>query len=341
MKYNNVFRFISFLPFFILLCACDNNEIYKLKKTNDCLNKDLHTLSLCNTELAKKIKFLQEELLKIKSSNDSLDKNLAYIKKENEILKKENIILKNENLVLKETDQSYFNKAIDIFKTSKLISDFQNAENAFDIMMEKFPLSAYKKNAEAYKQKIQKKIKHLNEIEAFNLKYNSLVNEKDWNEALKTLESAKGILTDNEYQKHKEYIESEKNKPIETTINKLVADVASSTKEIFSNNNKYSNYRSGNVNVKLVGYTIYDHYVKRDRESIRIRNSVTSGEYIEIFYSKLDQANKNFFINNDFTCKYNEGWEIEVIGNVRLYSDSDDPYIVIKKYTIKKKALKW
>lgn len=287
--------------------------------------------------ILRRIGSYYDEYISLKEKNDSLEKTVASLNLTINKLKTEVALLRSENASLKDTDQAYFNKAIDSFRTSKTISDFKKAEDLFDCLIEKFPNSPYANHVKDYKQKIQKEIDRLKPLENFEHEYNLFISKKDWGKALELLDKNKSILTDSDFRKRKEHIEFEKNRPIKTTINRLISDCATLANEDYQKfiytfmSVKYQ-YR-----VELTGYIRSDIDVRRDRKTINIYNNIVSyGTNIEVFYSSLDKKIIDYITDNNFGCDYKHAYKLNVIGTVRLYNNSDAPYIVAEKLEIEK-----
>lgn len=287
--------------------------------------------------ILRRIGSYYDEYISLKEKNDSLEKTVASLNLTINKLKTEVALLRSENASLKDTDQAYFNKAIDSFRTSKTISDFKKAEDLFDCLIEKFPNSPYANHVKDYKQKIQKEIDRLKPLENFEHEYNLFISKKDWGKALELLDKNKSILTDSDFRKRKEHIEFEKNRPIKTTINRLISDCATLANEDYQKfiytfmSVKYQ-YR-----VELTGYIRSDIDVRRGRKTINIYNNIASyGTNIEVFYSSLDKKIIDYITDNNFGCDYKHAYKLNVIGTVRLYNNSDAPYIVAEKLEIEK-----
>ena len=285
--------------------------------------------------ILQKIGSYYDEYISLKEKNDSLEKTVVSLNLTINKLKTEVDLLKRENASFKDTDQSYFNRAIDSFRISKTISDFKKAEGIFDCLIEKFPNSPYVNNAKDYKQKIQKEIDRLKSLENFEHEYNLFISKKDWEKALELLDKNKSILTDSDFRKRKEHIEFEKNRPIKTTINRLISDCATLANEDYQKfiytfmSVKYQ-YR-----VELTGYIRSDIDVRRGRKTINIHNN-SYGTNIEVFYSSLDKKIIDYITDNNFGCDYKHAYKLNVIGTVRLYNNSNAPYIVAEKLEIEK-----
>ena len=285
--------------------------------------------------ILQKIGSYYDEYISLKEKNDSLEKTVASLNLTINKLKTEVDLLKRENASLKDTDQSYFNRAIDSFRTSKTISDFKKAEDLFDCLIEKFPNSSYANHVKDYKQKIQKEIDRLKPLENFEHEYNLFISKKDWEKALELLDKNKSILTDSDFRKRKKHIEFEKNRPIKTTINRVISGVgtrADKDKFFVITRNAYQ-YR-----VELTGYLRYENRVDRARKKITIYNNIDGivGEHIDVFYSSLDKETIDYFTDNNFQCDYKHAYKLNVIGTVRLYNNSNAPYIVAEKLEIEK-----
>ena len=285
--------------------------------------------------ILQKIGSYYDEYISLKEKNDSLEKTVASLNLTINKLKTEVDLLKRENASFKDTDQSYFNRAIDSFRISKTISDFKKAEGIFDCLIEKFPNSPYVNNAKDYKQKIQKEIDRLKSLENFEHEYNLFISKKDWEKALELLDKNKSILTDSDFRKRKEHIEFEKNRPIKTTINRVISAVgtrADKDKYFVITRNAYQ-YR-----VELTGYLRFEHYVDRARKKITIHNNSDgmNGEQIDVFYSSLDKETIDYFTDNSFEFDFKYTYKLNVIGTVRIYDGCNIPYIVAEKLEIEK-----
>lgn len=279
-----------------------------------------------------------DEYISLKEKNDSLEKTVASLNLTINKLKTEVDLLKRENASFKDTDQSYFNRAIDSFRTSKTISDFKKAEDIFDCLIEKFPNSPYANNAKDYKQKIQKEIDRLKPLENFEHEYNLFISKKDWEKALELLDKNKSILTDSDFRKRKEHIEFEKNRPIKTTINRVISAVgtrADKDKYFVITRNAYQ-YR-----VELTGYFRFERDVDRARKKITINNNSDgiNGEQIDVFYSSLDKETIDYFTDNSFEFDLKYTYKLNVIGTVRIYDGRNIPYIDAEKLEIEKVKL--
>lgn len=285
--------------------------------------------------ILQKIGSYYDEYISLKEKNDSLEKTVASLNLTINKLKTEVDLLKRENASFKDTDQSYFNRAIDSFRTSKTISDFKKAEDLFDCLIEKFPNSSYANHVKGYKQKIQKEIDRLKSLENFEHEYNLFISKKDWEKALELLDKNKSILTDSDFRKRKEHIEFEKNRPIKTTINRVISGVGTrADKDILFviTRNAYQ-YR-----VELTGYLRFEHYVDRARKKITIHNNSDgmNGEQIDVFYSSLDKETIDYFTDNSFEFDFKYTYKLNVIGTVRIYDGCNIPYIVAEKLEIEK-----
>lgn len=288
--------------------------------------------------ILQKIGSYYDEYISLKEKNDSLEKTVASLNLTINKLKTEVDLLKRENASLKDTDQSYFNRAIDSFRTSKTISDFKKAEDLFDCLIEKFPNSSYANHVKDYKQKIQKEIDRLKPLENFEHEYNLFISKKDWEKALELLDKNKSILTDSDFRKRKKHIEFEKNRPIKTTINRVISGVgtrADKDKFFVITRNAYQ-YR-----VELTGYLRYENRVDRARKKITIYNNSDGivGEHIDVFYSSLDKETIDYFTDNNFQCDFEHTYKLNVIGTVRIYDDLNIPYIDAEKLEIEKVKL--
>lgn len=288
--------------------------------------------------ILRRIGSYYDEYISLKEKNDSLEKTVASLNLTINKLKTEVALLRSENASLKDTDQAYFNKAIDSFRTSKTISDFKKAEDLFDCLIEKFPNSPYANHVKDYKQKIQKEIDRLKPLENFEHEYNLFISKKDWGKALELLDKNKSILTDSDFRKRKEHIEFEKNRPIKTTINRVISAVgtrADKDKYFVITRNAYQ-YR-----VELTGYLRFEHYVDRARKKITIHNNSDgiNGEQIDVFYSSLDKETINYFTDNSFEFDLKYTYKLNVIGTVRIYDGRNIPYIDAEKLEIEKVKL--
>ncbi|MBQ6534093.1 MAG: hypothetical protein IJI37_02895 [Opitutales bacterium] len=314
-------KLIFVLPLIFLLSACDNSELRReFERLSDENRQELLSLRKANS-------IQRTDQINLNKTVIELKKEIQASEEEKEKLRNKLVSLEKENAILKETDQTYFNKAIELFRSAKSISEYKEAEEAFNSLAEKFPNSPYLANANEYKQKIQKEIKRIMQLEDFEKKYNEFIFSKNWNSALNLLENSKNLLNDLDYNQRKDYIDNEKNKPIETTINRLVSLKFSEL------NNKFLETKN---RVKLIGYFETDAWVDRGNQYITITNNIGSGEQINVYYDKLSDAHKSYFIDKNFKYEIEQAWEVSVIGRVSMYSDTLKPRIIAESISVRK-----
>jgi hypothetical protein len=141
-----------------------------------------------------------------------------------EKLKAENEALKQEIAKLKETDQSYFGKGVDQLKAANSKDSLQASLDTFTQLVEKFPQSPYLPKAHENISSIKQKIADLEKIETGRQKFSAALSEHHFELASAELRKLKSLIPEDEHKTLSEKLYEEKNKPLETTINKLVSE---------------------------------------------------------------------------------------------------------------------
>ena len=138
-------------------------------------------------------------------------------------LKKENTSLKDTIAELSENEQNKFSKSYDLLRNAKEAKDFRMAEEAFASFLAKYPASAYIEQAKKAQKEANTKAQHLEWIDKQKITIKQQIKDKNWAAAEETANSLGKYIDKEEYEKYKQTIYDEKNKPIETTIANLVS----------------------------------------------------------------------------------------------------------------------
>lgn len=181
---------------------------------------------VCN----QKIWLMQNEAAKHQEEMTNLKEEMANLKKENTELK-DNVAqleTKNKDLEeqvaeLSENEQNKFNKAYDLLNNAKESKDFRMAEEAFALFLDKYPVSKYVEQAKKAQKKAQTKAQHLEWTDKQRITIKQQIKDKKWDAAEETVNSLEKYIAKEEYEKYKQTIYDEKNKPIETTIGRLIS----------------------------------------------------------------------------------------------------------------------
>lgn len=97
------------------------------------------------------------------------------------------------------------------------------AEEAFALFLDKYPVSKYVEQAKKAQKEANTKAQHLEWIDKQKITIKQQIKDKNWAAAEKTANSLGKYIDKEEYEKYKQTIYDEKNKPIETTIGRLIS----------------------------------------------------------------------------------------------------------------------
>jgi outer membrane murein-binding lipoprotein Lpp len=242
------------------------------------------------------------------------------LKSENVALKSKMDALEQENTKLKETDQAYFNRGIDAMKNANTKSSLQSSLDAFTQLTEKFPESSYSAKAQQYVADIREKLTNIDRAETAKVKFEGALNAHKFTEASSALQSLSVLISEDEYKTLASRLYNEKNKPLETTVNKLVSQFGS-YKDRLEPQNAFGML---DKRVKIeVTFTMID----RDRKELHAySDGWAKGSPISVFYEGTNMA--DYFTDNDPECCDNR---YIVVGVTKMYSDSDQLYIKAEK----------
>lgn len=323
------------LDLILIFCACafftsctpDNSQVIQKE------NKELH---LKNSELNQKVKTLESNANSMLSELEKFrDLNNKYVETQQKFKSAKDHVghleltiakLEQEISVLKETDQHYFNRAVDLYNAANGLNGYEAAQAAFDKLLQKFPTTSYSAKANEYKADLQKKIDKEKAVATAKQEVDKLFSEKRWDDAKAKLESVKNILGEKEFQQLHQKIDEEQNKPEKYSVNQLV---------FWGEKLGYRfTLATGQITkrVEIAGYLGGDIFIDRKNSNFTMYNGfsgyTTQGESISVYYDKTDLA--DFFLNNVFKEKQS----VKVIGTVRSYSNSSDIYIRAEKITL-------
>lgn len=248
---------------------------------------------------------------------------LVWLKAENDTLRAKVDSLERDNAKLKETDQSYFNRGVDTLKIANSKASLQSALDTFGQLVTKFPQSSYFHKTQQYMSDIRKRIADMERIETAKAKFESAIGSKSFSEASSALGTLKGNIPDEEHKALCIRLYEEQNKPLETTINKLVSEFGS-YKYRWDTQNAY-----GMLNKRVrVGATFTS--VDRYRKELRAcSDGWGEGSTIRVFYEGTNMEND--FTNNDPKCCNNR---YIVTGITKMYSNVAELYIKAEKIDV-------
>ncbi len=158
----------------------------------------------------------QEEMANLKKENTELKDNIAQLETKNKELEA-------QVAELSENEQNKFNKAYDLLNNAREASDYRGAEEAFASFLAKYPASAYIEQAKKAQKEANTKAQHLEWIDKQKITIKQQIKDKNWAAAEETANSLGKYIDKEEYEKYKQTIYEEKNKPIETTIANLIS----------------------------------------------------------------------------------------------------------------------
>jgi len=243
-------------------------------------------------------------------------KEIDRLKSENAVLKSKVETLEQENTKLKETDQAYFTKGIDAMKSADTKSALQSSLDVFTQLTEKFPNSSYSAKAQQYTADIRKKLANIDRAEAAKVKFEDALNSHKFAEASAALQSLSALIPKDDYKTLASRLHDEKNRPLDTTVNKLVS-------EFGSYKGRWDLQNAFGMLDKRVKVEVTFTSVDRDRKELRAdSDGWGKGSSISVFYDGTNMV--DYFTSNDPKCCDNR---YVVIGVTKMYSNADQLYI--------------
>ncbi len=153
-----------------------------------------------------------------------MNQSIKVLENEKSNLNQQIVKLTAENKKLSETDQTYFNKAVELDKLAKedqTDENFKNAITAYEIMIGKFPASTLVK--EANKNIVI--LKTWMKGGVLTLKIEEQIKNHKFTEANKTIQEFANLGFNTKYWLKQ--LDLEKNKPLEISINRLKSKISS------------------------------------------------------------------------------------------------------------------
>jgi hypothetical protein len=238
---------------------------------------------------------------------------MERLKSENESLKTKVKSLEEEIVKLKETDQNYFNKGVDAFNRAHSQTDYQSAADIFKQLIQKFPNSPYVTQSQHYISEITQKTSDMEKINAETTNFETAINNHNFGAASIALEKLKPLISQEEYNELNKRLYDEKNKPIETTINELVAD--------FGDEGTGPNRLFG----KVVKFPANFGYIDRGRRELTAYSEgCAKGSSISVFYNGTNM--EDYFTRHDPDCKT----RYMVTGKTMIYRNAFILYVQAK-----------
>lgn len=240
---------------------------------------------------------------------------IGKLRGENEALKAKIALLEQENQELKQTDHSHFSRAVDALNVADSKSSLQAAVDGFTQLINKFPHSQYVPEARQHIGDLRKRISVIDRSQMAMAKFDFALIAHNFDEATKQLTSLKALVTVNEHMKLYRILVNEKNKPLETTINKLVSDFGTLRG---STDMRYFDLIGMKVRFKATFSAI-----DRNRKELRAHSTgYGEGSAIDVYYDGTSL--EAYFTNNDPKCCDNR---YIVTGKTNIYRNTFDLYV--------------
>ena len=246
------------------------------------MNDMRQKLGLMQNDAAK----YQEEMTNLKKENAALKDNVAQLETKNKELEA-------QVAELSENEQNKFNKAYDLLNNAREASDYRGAEEAFASFLAKYPASAYIEQAKKAQKEANTKAQHLEWIDKQKITIKQQIKDNNWAAAEETANSLGKYIDKEEYEKYKQTIYEEKNKPIETTIGNLISYQEKFHKKRIKINatcqsinlaEKYLYVEDSGFSIR-VGYGRFPSLVARFANNPRCNNVKIVGEFWASRYS--------------------------------------------------------
>ena len=210
---------------------------------------------------------------------------LEQLRQENAQLKEQVVQLQKENKALKETEQGLFSKGIEKLNVAKSKQDWENVQQAFQTLLQKFPNSTYVAKANEYLVQANQRIQEIQYIDDGLAKIQSAIQQHQWKIAKKTLQNIKTSISSEQYEQLSTQIYEEQHKPIQTTLNAIGSDP-----------DAFMNKR---VSVKVS----FSSSMSRERKQLLgYSNERCGGTHTYIYYDKTPQRTIQYFVNHDPNC---------------------------------------
>jgi len=149
------------------------------------------------------------------------------LEKENKELKQKIAGLEAKVQQLSETDQFYFNKAVDLMNnavSTESKTDYQSAVEAFNQLIQKYPSSSYVSKAKENVTKVNKQILIITTVENGINNINNSISSHDYSMASSELKKLRRLIAKERYSDISQKIYDESNKPLEISPRDLKAE---------------------------------------------------------------------------------------------------------------------
>jgi len=231
-------------------------------------------------------------------------KELNDLRSENQQLKTKIQGLEQEITTLKETADYHYQRGINLFSSGK----YFEAKTEFITVIEKYPDCPLVNSATQQLERARAELEKIDKITKAKANITTAINDADFNKAKQELKKIKEIINQDVYKEYNSLIYENANKPLLTSINKIISD-------------------SGKFLSKRVKFICtFSGYVDRSRKSLTAYNGPgTGGSSIEVFYEGSNA--EEYFTNRD--PGYNNVYE--VVGKTNVYYNSLTLYIMAEK----------
>lgn len=260
-------------------------------------------------------KQLEVEKKSLQTENEALKTKVQQLTDENNKFKSELDSVKAELEDLKQTDQYLFSKAkehFDSYNNGYNVSNLGASKDMMDKLLTRFPNSIYKPQASAILKDVNSKLAIIDMVENGESEIKSAISSHEFDKAWATLLSIKKHISADRYSVLNKAIDEEQNKPIDTTINRLISDYGNAKwKDI----DKWEN--------KRVRVYAYFRSIYRYEKKVKAQDKCVKGEEITVFYSGTNM--EDYFIEHDPNCLglgYDTGKYL-IIGKLKFFSNGD------------------
>jgi len=270
----------------------------------------------CNTS---RVNNLERENKKLKVRSAEQTKIIENLKQEISI--KDTKIRK-----LSETDEAYFRKGTEQLQeganknSEELLA---KSISTFTDLIVKFPHTKLKALAEQRILLASKKKKIIKVARDVWRKFDEAMKTQDYNKAAAQLEILKSYIPLSDYKNLQVKLDLEKNKPVETTINKLVSEFGVAK-------NKYDVKGMYSMRGRRVSFATTFTSIDRSRQALAgMSDGWGKGSRLEVFYAGTEL--EEHFTNNDPKCCDNR---YKVTGVLNIYSNAGELYLKAEKIKV-------
>ncbi len=204
---------------------------------------------------------------------------IEELKTENDTLKKQIAEQQQEITNLKETADYHYQQGV----TALGANDYEKAEGEFETVINKYPLSPLCVSAKQSLVKTRAELEKTKKISMGKQDVEASINSHDFDKATQKLNEIRSLISSAEYKDIKSRIYEEANKPIETTINRIVSEFGS---------------RNLNLDGKRLKIRCSFGYIDRKEKSIIAYNDAPGfGSSLKVYYEGSNK--ESYFTENE------------------------------------------